>query len=194
MPFARSLAPSVALVRPLLKIRRQQVVGYLGDIGQDFRADPSNTDLRFTRNRLRHELLPLLRASYNSDIDETLLRLAAQAEETHRLVSTFATELVGKSVTLELTPRGDADDRLPASKLQIDCRALSEQPAVVVRELIRRAWDTAGWPQQDMGFDEWQLLASMATGSGNSPPINLPGGFRASRHGDVLAIEALGLA
>jgi tRNA(Ile)-lysidine synthase len=194
MPFARSLAPSVALVRPLLKIRRQQVLSYLGDVGQDFRDDASNIDLRFTRNRLRHELLPLLRAGYNSDIDETLLRLAAQAEEAHRLVSAFAEELVGERVKLELTSPGDADDRLRASELRIDCRGLSEQPAVVVRELLRHAWDTAGWPQQNMGFDEWQLLASMAAGNEDPRPITLPGSFRASRHGDMLAIEALSLA
>jgi tRNA(Ile)-lysidine synthase len=193
IPFARALSPSVALVRPLLKIRRQQVLTYLTDIGQDFRTDASNADVQFTRNRLRHELLPLLRANFNAEIDNTLLRLAAQAEETHQWLGGYVDELVRETVTVEVTPAGDGGDQLPSSRLQINCRTLAERPAVVVRELCRQAWAAAGWPQQGMGFGEWQLLASLTTASAKVPPINLPGNFRASRCGDSLTIEALSL-
>ena len=72
---ARPLSASVALVRPLLTCRAAKCRRYLPAIGQDFRTDSSNDDSRFTRNRLRHELLPLLRERFNSDVDGALLRL-----------------------------------------------------------------------------------------------------------------------
>jgi tRNA(Ile)-lysidine synthase len=192
MQFARPLAASVALVRPLLEMKRRQVIDYLADIGQDFRTDTSNTDMRFTRNRLRHELLPLLRTNYNADIDEALLRLAAQAEAIHQLVGSFVGELAAEMVTVEFPAATSADERRQATSVQIDCRRLADKPAVVIREVCRHAWDAARWPQQGMGFEQWRQLASLVAAGADSTPNNLPGNLRASRRGTDLAIEALG--
>src|SRR5260370_36490025 len=60
----RNLRPGVELIRPLLSVTRRQVLEFLRDIVQPFREDRSNADLRFTRNRIRHELLPQLDANY----------------------------------------------------------------------------------------------------------------------------------
>jgi tRNA(Ile)-lysidine synthase len=193
MQFARALSPSVSLVRPLLKLRRHQVLSYLADIGQEFRTDATNADIRFTRNRLRHELLPHLRANFNADVDDAMLRLAAQAEETHLWLSGYIDELVRETVTIDVMPSGDAGDQLPAGKLQIDCHTLADRPAVVVCELCRQAWLAAGWPQQEMGFEQWRQLASLADGREDSCSINLPGNFRARRQAGLLIIEALSL-
>ena len=48
---------------------------------------------------------------------------------------------------------------LIVSRLQIDCDALRGQPTIIVREVFKFAWRQAGWPEQSMGFDEWQQLA-----------------------------------
>src|SRR5436189_3233901 len=60
IPARRALAPGVDVVRPLLKVRRAEVLAFLQETGQRFRQDTSNVDPRFTRNRIRHELLPSL--------------------------------------------------------------------------------------------------------------------------------------
>jgi tRNA(Ile)-lysidine synthase len=59
------------IVRPLIEVRRQAVVQWLQVRGQSWREDESNRDVRLTRNRIRHELLPMLSA-YNPRIVETL--------------------------------------------------------------------------------------------------------------------------
>jgi tRNA(Ile)-lysidine synthase len=72
------------LIRPMLAVRRVEVEGFLRERGQPWREDASNNDLSLTRNRVRRELMPVLR-SFNPAADEALARVAtiARDEEAH---------------------------------------------------------------------------------------------------------------
>ena len=183
MQWARPLSPTVTLVRPLLEITRVQVIEYLNALGQDHRVDASNADPRFTRNRLRHQLLPLIRSEFKADFDATLLRLSQQAAESQQVIDEFAALLVTKCVRidwpLKKSDSGDSDTSFAADGVQIDCRCLSGMPPLMVREVCRTAWREANWPLQAMGFDQWQQLASLAVGCGGHSKICLPGGISA---------------
>src|SRR5439155_1463745 len=61
----RLLAPQVELIRPLLEVQRTEVLSFLDERKQPYRHDRSNLNLGFTRNRIRHELLPNLADKYN---------------------------------------------------------------------------------------------------------------------------------
>ncbi len=63
------------IIRPLLAVRHAQTVAYCQEHGIEPLEDLSNTDQRFLRNRIRHELLPLLE-SFNPGFHSTLLRTA----------------------------------------------------------------------------------------------------------------------
>jgi tRNA(Ile)-lysidine synthase len=65
-------------VRPLLDVRRSEVLGYLRRRGLSFIEDPSNHDPRFARSRIRHSWLPFL-AAENPRIVEALLSLVREA-------------------------------------------------------------------------------------------------------------------
>jgi len=67
-------------VRPLLGVRRPEILRFLADRGVPFVEDPSNADARFSRSRIRHTLLPLLRRE-NPRLDEALLALGREAAE-----------------------------------------------------------------------------------------------------------------
>ncbi len=71
------------IVRPLLAIRRRELQQYLADLGQDWREDSTNADDRFTRNRLRRLVVPLLEKEFNPSVAENLAELAeiARGEE-----------------------------------------------------------------------------------------------------------------
>lgn len=66
-----------AVIRPLIDVRREQVIDYLAEHGLGYRLDPSNDDRRFTRNRLRHDVIPWLAKELNPRLVETLARSAA---------------------------------------------------------------------------------------------------------------------
>lgn len=65
-------------VRPLLDLRRAEILRYLQRRSIPFVEDPSNADLRYARARIRHRLLPLL-AEENPRVSEALVGLAAAA-------------------------------------------------------------------------------------------------------------------
>ena len=69
------MGPELILVRPLLGIRRADIEAYCADHALEPRIDRSNADTTFHRNRLRHELLPILRR-INPAIDEILVHTA----------------------------------------------------------------------------------------------------------------------
>src|SRR5215469_6084429 len=68
------------IVRPMLSVRRAEVEAYLRERGQAWREDATNRDVSLTRNRVRHELMPILR-SFNPGIDVVLARLAEIARD-----------------------------------------------------------------------------------------------------------------
>src|SRR5439155_24946475 len=90
----RPLGPGVEVVRPLLDVTRAEVLAFLEAEGQPARQDRTNLDPRFTRGRIRHELLPLLADRYNPAVREVLCRLARQADEAHRELEAGAAALL----------------------------------------------------------------------------------------------------
>ena len=98
MARARPLGPAATLIRPLLEVRRADVLEYLDQIGQAFRRDATNDDRQLTRNRIRVELLPALAAHYNPGVIEALLRLGRLAGEVQSVVDAIVQALVPRTV------------------------------------------------------------------------------------------------
>lgn len=94
------------VIRPLLDVRRSEVIEYLRSRQITWREDASNTDRRFLRNRIRHELLPVLERDYNPGIRDALLRTAEILRDEDDLLTTLAgavpiAELRSQSVALQ---------------------------------------------------------------------------------------------
>jgi tRNA(Ile)-lysidine synthase len=175
MPRMRLLEHPIILVRPLLEITRRQIENYLMELKQNFREDVTNWDETFTRNRIRHNLLPLLRKDYNPQMDEALLRLSQQAEDVQRTVEDLATRLLEESVE-------DRSDTM----CRINCQTLSEHPKHLIRECFSLLWKQQNWPRQYMGFVEWNRLAELVVQEGTQ---TFPGNVEARRRGNLLALR-----
>lgn len=75
------------LLRPLLMTRREEIDGYLSQKKIPYREDLSNQDPNFTRNRMRHEALPLLTDILKRDIVPSLLRATETARQEQETLS-----------------------------------------------------------------------------------------------------------
>jgi tRNA(Ile)-lysidine synthase len=69
------------IIRPLLGMRRHELQRYLADLKQPWREDPTNADSRFTRNRVRKLVLPLLEREFNPTVAESFAELAEIARD-----------------------------------------------------------------------------------------------------------------
>jgi len=67
--------PALFLARPLLDVTKQELLAFAGAHHIEFREDATNAATDILRNRVRHELLPLLRTKYQPGIDALVLRL-----------------------------------------------------------------------------------------------------------------------
>jgi tRNA(Ile)-lysidine synthase len=171
----RPLTGDVELVRPLLGTTRAEILSFLQALGQPYREDSSNRDPRFTRNRIRHELLPLLASRYNPGIVRILGRLAAQADEAYREEEAAAIALLS---TAELPRAGQ--------QVVLDALRLAAAPEREVRALLRFVWEREGWSRDAMGYEAWQRLTALARGSGKS--ADFPGGVHACWRGRVVLL------
>ncbi|MCH8047547.1 MAG: tRNA lysidine(34) synthetase TilS [Planctomycetes bacterium] len=209
---ARSLGPAVTLIRPLLAVHREELVDYLDQIKQPFREDASNRDVSFTRNRIRHELLPALAAGYNPNVRDALLRLGSLAGEAQAVIDHLADELLERCMDTgamgSLPALAESWHRRPASEtteswhrrpagetqagrlchVTLHCGPLSDVPVHVVRTMFMSLWRRLGWPEQSMGRAEWDQLAALATAREASPQQVLPGAITAKKQGEQLML------
>lgn len=191
IPRVRSLSPAVTLIRPLLGVRRAEVEEYLRSLGQPYRYDESNADRRFTRNHIRHELLPLLRERYNANVDQAILRLGAVAGEAQSLIDSLVDDLLER-VAPDLSQWDRAHPQANVSTVELLVAPLIAEPRYLVRETLKRVWRTAGWPRQAMGFEQWDRLAALAASGADTLSerrITLPGAITATRDGPRLVLS-----
>ena len=80
----------VPLVRPLLDLSKADLIAYLQGRGVAWHEDTTNTDAAYLRNRVRHELMPLLRERFNPNITDTLARTAELVREDQAVLRQIA--------------------------------------------------------------------------------------------------------
>jgi tRNA(Ile)-lysidine synthase len=68
------------LVRPLLTISKEKILGYLNQNKISYQEDHTNTDITFWRNRIRHEILPKIK-TINPEVEKTLAKMSALFNE-----------------------------------------------------------------------------------------------------------------
>jgi len=86
----KSTRGGISTIRPLRDVNRAQVIAYLRSRRQSWREDASNAKDFAMRNRVRHEILPLLEKRLNPSVRSALLRLADIAAAEDEVMSQVA--------------------------------------------------------------------------------------------------------
>ncbi len=166
------------LLRPLLAIPRTDLLAYLQSVAQHYRTDSTNADTAFTRNRIRAELLPLLR-TFNPGIVDVLNRLSVQAEE---LFAEQEAETAKLLRTVELPRAG--------GMLILDAEQLTALGEAKTRNVLRMLWDRERWPVNAMTFDHWRRAAKISAGEHSA--ADFPDGVHVRRVGKVVQLARRG--
>ena len=146
------------IMRPLLWVRRREIEEYLRAIGQQWREDSSNRDVRHTRNRVRHELLPLLE-TFNPEI----ARLLAETAEIARGEEDFWNSRMAYLLK-------------PAPNSAIAATCIGSQPVALQRRLILYAAANHGL---HLEFGHVEAVRELLQQRASLKPkrVPLPGGY-----------------
>ena len=116
------------IIRPLIEVTREEVLEHLKSKGLDFRTDPSNAKPVYTRNRIRMDVLPVLKR-FNPRIIETLASEAAvlrdEDEAMEALCAAIAPEIISQDKDAVVVKRKEFIAQLPALKRRLLRKALS---------------------------------------------------------------------
>ena len=174
----------IRIFRPMLQIDRLAIVDFLREIGQPWREDATNAATDYTRNRIRHELLPLIESRYASGVRRSLARLATLANDAVRHLDTRIARWYDQVIRIETETvpanTDSAENRTTENTtVRVDRASLADQESELIRELLRRIWRECRWPQREMGFDHWNTLAGMLH-TGSPRRRMFPGGILAT--------------
>ena len=180
--------PEGRILRPLLSTTRAEVEAYLAALGQQWREDSSNRHPTFTRNRIRHELLPLLEG-WNPRLREHLAQMAQLALDEE---AWWQTELarMGPQLLLPGKPvRGGG--REAADGLALDVTRLAALAPALQRRLLRYAAEQLG---AAVDFPSTEALRTMALAGRAGQKLELAQGLRAERTHRELRLAVLPVA
>lgn len=175
IPAVRRLTEDVSLIRPLLSVRRSEILSFLESLKQAYRVDSSNLTLGPTRNRLRHEAFPLLDAIMGLDTRRSLLGLAERLEPlVKRERDRFEQEMWAAGLTE------------PAEEIVVTRESWKAWDDATLVGVLRAAWRHRGWPERDMTAAWWKRVGERG---GEAKVMNLPGNIRWSREGDTIRLQ-----
>ena len=137
------IAPVVGdIIRPLLDATREEVEAYCEENGLPYRTDETNLDTVFTRNSVRHKLLPFLRQEYNPGIVSSLTQTAEIVSGDHQLLE----EITQKNFNRLFCPA-------PFGAMTADRAAFADYPAAMQRRLLKRAYEEINGSAEGITFE-----------------------------------------
>jgi tRNA(Ile)-lysidine synthase len=166
-------------LRPLLHARRSDIEAYLNALGQPWREDSTNRHLTFTRNRIRHELLPLLEG-WNPKLREHLAQMAELAHDEEAWWKAELARLAAQLILPGRPARGGGREAGEGSGAgaAIEVSRLAALAPAVQRRLVRHAAQQTG---AALDFAATEAVRSLALGGRAGQRLALPQGLRAER-------------
>ena len=131
---------SIPLVRPFLSVDKDQVLEYLTDNDVPFLIDPSNSDLIFYRNKIRHELIPQIEQyapGFKKRLIQTAEIISAESETLDQVADTAWNKC--------LASQG-------ASYIQLERGKFLENSPAIKRRIIRKALAVLRPEHRDLGY------------------------------------------
>jgi tRNA(Ile)-lysidine synthase len=168
------------VVRPLLASRRDPIREYLRELSQPWREDLSNSDLSFTRNRLRARVMPVLREEINPSGDIALAHAAEIARAEDDYWDAQINRLLPLVVVRGEPARGGGRKGTSAEAISLDIEKFQQHPLAVQRRLLRSAGEQLGC---GLDFEHVQavleLVASRSVRGMQNKTVEIANGWRA---------------
>ena len=162
------------IIRPLIGIKREEIMDYLKARRLPYAFDSSNTDKRYLRNRIRLELLPMMQ-EYEPQVIDRLCRLADIIREEDLFIESMASDWIDKE------SRADAE-----GGISIPLSSFVSLPGPLRNRVARHILKRIGRGLRKIGYDHIQAILALADGGEAQSMIDLPNGLRVKKVYDSL--------
>jgi len=166
-----------SIVRPLIRTSRTEILGFLASQDISYRLDASNLDENFLRNRIRHQLIPLLEESYNPRISEALNRLGNILQSEEQWMNQVLAPVFEQTVTEQATGR-----------IVLSVPRLMDLPVAPLRRVVRRAIQQVKGNLRRIAFSHVDAVIRLVLRGRADGCLDLPDRVRISRDMDQLII------
>ena len=180
MPRSRAIAPKsgVRIVRPLIHYSRSELIDFLDRCGRDYRTDRTNLDTSYTRNRIRHQIVPVLEDAW-PDIRSHITEFAGTLGQLDDLL-----EKCGRDWTDAHTK---ADDHSSAWEADLGEINALEEP--VLSYVLRKLTALALGDLRRIDEVHVNMIVDLAATGPPGASLDLPRGLVVRRGYDLLRFE-----
>ncbi|MDP8253218.1 MAG: tRNA lysidine(34) synthetase TilS [Candidatus Kaelpia aquatica] len=159
----------VEIVRPLLASSRKEIEKYLEKNKISPCIDKSNFDIKFNRNKVRHELIPYIEKEFNPNIKELLCKTASNMSQLHGFIEVEIEDAFKRCVKKE------------SSYVKIKTDRLKRFHPYIMAELTRRAVEVVKGDLKRLEYSHWKEIESLIYERPDNSVVDLPGGIRVKK-------------
>lgn len=161
----RKLTENLLLASPLLCVARDEIARFLRERNLPWREDHTNADLAYTRNDIRHRLLPSLQRESRRPLIDDLSELAAAAGRLYDRVRREAEHAISLTTQVQ------------TNRALLNASKLASLPEIVAVEVIRRTLVRLGCGERDLTERHYRAILQSARPDSSVKAVSLPGGF-----------------
>jgi len=159
-------------VRPLLKISRELTTAACSEARIEIWSDPHNEDLRFTRVRVRKNLLPIIEDNLGPGITEALVRSADLLRDDADALDGFAVEYFNQ-----------------ADPFNLDVKELERLPKAITTRVLRLAIYKAGAPAGSLTAEHIAAAQALISDWHGQKEVSLPGNVKLLRNSGRITLS-----
>ncbi|PIU57622.1 MAG: tRNA lysidine(34) synthetase TilS [Deltaproteobacteria bacterium CG07_land_8_20_14_0_80_38_7] len=178
IPSCTKINKTISIVRPMLDFSRRDIEKYAKNFRVDYRNDLSNKKTKYKRNKIRHEVIPMLEL-INPKIKESLSAIAETARDT-MLTINFITKQFA-----------EANFKIKNKKIIWNRPDFIELPDELRCQIIIEAFRSVKGDKKDLNYDQIKHIDQLSIGKNKKSQYMLPKNYRFVRDNDTLSIFRL---
>lgn len=164
------------IIHPILEISRDEIVSFLSSEGISYRIDKSNLESKYLRNRVRHEIIPLIK-KINPSIQRRLLTLCSLLADDDDYLDNEARRVLEKTSAA-----------IPGRPVEFRLESIATLPRPILRRVMVEAARRAGIPRKQFQASHVESILGIISGP-TGKTISLPGEYIAYKTSRTLVIR-----
>ncbi|MFC1624320.1 tRNA lysidine(34) synthetase TilS [Candidatus Omnitrophota bacterium] len=168
----------IIIIRPLIEILRCEIDSFIREHDLQSRHDSSNDLLMFTRNSIRHEVIPYLENKFNPRLKEVLSNMAENLRMENEFLEKFSKRKF-KSVS----------KRPKSNEIVLDINKFRKQPEAIRKRILRSALEDLKGNLRRLTYQHWKEMEELIEKRPGNSIVDLPGGINIIKNKKKLIIQ-----